>query len=327
MSEVFLTPQLFYFGVVFAFLFGITIGSFLNVVIYRVPNNININFPPSHCPKCKHKLCALDLVPLFSYLFLGRKCRYCSDPISPRYFTIELITGLLFVATFLKFGWSIETVIYALFISALICVFMIDYDTYTIPFSLIIFTCALGIVRDIINIIIASQYAVGGIDPYLHIKVPFTGFSFPMLPSIWGIVICFVIFLCITLFSMLFRKEGGMGGGDTLLACAIGSVLTNTTYGLWQPVASFFIAIFLGAIVGVIIIIVASVKGKNEVSEKERKLKEELEFSDEENNDILMKPIPFGPYMVTGALFVMFFFNLIIKAWDWYYISFIIPKP
>ena len=304
--DLYLTKELFWFGIVFAFLFGITVGSFLNVVIYRVPNKININFPPSHCPKCKHRLCAADLVPLFSYLFLGRKCRYCGDPISARYFTIELITGLLYVALFYVFGYSWICVIYALFLSCLICVFMIDFDTYTIPVSLIIFGIALGIIKDIINIIIAGQYAVGGIDPYMHIKIPWTEISFPMLPSLCGIVVCFIIFAAITLLgTLIFRKEA-MGGGDTLLACVIGAVLSNTQYGVWQPVVSFFIAIFLGAIIGIADNFIR--RKKNDENAKEGQ-------------------IPFGPYMVLGAFAVMFFFDVILKAWNWYYLNFLFIKP
>ena len=305
-SDIYITKSLFYFGVIFAFLFGITIGSFLNVVIYRVPNGININFPPSHCPKCKHRLGPLDLFPLFSYLFLGRKCRYCGDPISPRYFTIELITGLLFVGIFLKFGYSLPCIIFALFAACLICVFMIDFDTYTIPVSLIIFGVALGLCKDIINIILAGQYAVGGFDPYMHIKIPWTDISFPMLPSVWGIIICFLIFMGITLFGTLIFRREAMGGGDTLLACAIGAVLSNGEYGVWPAVASFFIAIFVGAVIGSIEKVIR--EKKNDANAKEGM-------------------IPFGPYMVIGAFVSIFCFELILKAWNWYYLAFLMPKP
>lgn len=303
--DLYITEKLFYLGIVFSFLFGITIGSFLNVVIYRVPNNININFPPSHCPKCKHRLGPLDLFPLFSYLCLGRKCRYCGDPISPRYFTVELITGILFICLFLCFGYSISTVIYALFVSCLICVFMIDFDTYTIPYSLIIFGVSLGIIKDIINIIIANQYAVGGTDPFMHIKIPFTSVSFSMMPSICGIVVGFVIFMFITLFGkLLFRKEA-MGGGDTLLACVIGAVLSNPTYGVMQPIVSFFIAIFLGAIIGSVENLIR--RQKNDENAKEGQ-------------------IPFGPYMVLGAFIVLYLYKYILMGWNWYYINFLLTK-
>ncbi len=95
-------------GSLIAFTYGIVVGSFLNVCIYRWPNEQSIVKPPSHCPKCNTRLKGVDLVPLFSFLFLGRKCRYCGAPISWRYFTIELITGLMFLAVYLKFGYTID---------------------------------------------------------------------------------------------------------------------------------------------------------------------------------------------------------------------------
>lgn len=304
--DLYLSNELFWLGIIFSFLFGITVGSFLNVVVYRVPNGININFPPSHCPKCKHRLCAADLVPLFSYLFLGRKCRYCSDPISPRYFTVELITGLLYTALFYVYGYSWTCLFYFLFVSCLICIFLIDFDTYTIPVSLIVFGLCVGIIKDIFNIIIAGQFAVGGFDPYIHIKIPWTEFSFPMLPSVWGIFVCFVFFVCITLFgTLLFRKEA-MGGGDTLLACVIGANLTNTANGVWQPVVSFIVAIFLGAIIGILDNFIR--KNHNDENAKEGQ-------------------IPFGPYMVLGAFSVMFFYGLILKGWMLYCTAFLAPGP
>jgi len=84
------------------FVVGAVVGSFLNVVIYRLPRNESIAFPPSHCPKCNHKLAPWDLIPILSYLFLEGRCRYCGEPISWQYPVVETITGLLFaVASFL----------------------------------------------------------------------------------------------------------------------------------------------------------------------------------------------------------------------------------
>ncbi len=81
-------------GSLIAFVYGTVVGSFLNVCIYRLPEERSIVNPPSHCPNCDTRLKAVDLIPLLSFLFLGRKCRYCGAPISWRYFTVELITGV-----------------------------------------------------------------------------------------------------------------------------------------------------------------------------------------------------------------------------------------
>src|SRR3989338_2701605 len=90
----------------FIFILGTCIGSFLNVCIVRMPQNKSIIFPSSHCVKCNKPLVWYDNVPLFSYLFLGGRCRYCKEKFSIRYFVVELLTGALFVTLFLQFGLS-----------------------------------------------------------------------------------------------------------------------------------------------------------------------------------------------------------------------------
>ena len=95
-------PQIFTFWIVITFIFGCCIGSFLNVCIWRVPRGMSIVSPPSHCPKCDHKITALENIPLLSWVFLGGKCSSCHEPITVRYFLVELVTGLLFALIFLK---------------------------------------------------------------------------------------------------------------------------------------------------------------------------------------------------------------------------------
>src|SRR5690349_9021496 len=87
-------------------LLGLAIGSFLNVVIARVPKEESIVRPPSRCPRCGHSLAWYENIPLFSYLALRGKCSSCKAPISPRYPLVELLTGLLFLACLVRFGWS-----------------------------------------------------------------------------------------------------------------------------------------------------------------------------------------------------------------------------
>ena len=96
-----------WFWITTAFLFGICIGSFLNVVVYRLPragDDLNLSKPQwSFCPNCHSRLTAVDLVPLLSFLLLRRRCRQCKQPIAWRYFLVELMTGALFVALYLRF--------------------------------------------------------------------------------------------------------------------------------------------------------------------------------------------------------------------------------
>ncbi|MDZ4993096.1 prepilin peptidase [Clostridium perfringens] len=111
------------------FLFGLIIGSFLNVCIFRIPAGESIAFPPSHCSICKRKLKSIDLIPVLSYLFLGGKCRYCKTKISIRYPLVELLTGFLYFCVYKYYGISFLTIKYLVLITFLIVISLIDYDT------------------------------------------------------------------------------------------------------------------------------------------------------------------------------------------------------
>ncbi|MCX6345615.1 MAG: prepilin peptidase [Armatimonadetes bacterium] len=280
-------------GSIISFVYGTVVGSFLNVCIFRIPAEQSIVQPPSHCPKCDKKLKSLDLVPLFSFLFLGRKCRYCGTPISWRYFTVELITGLLFLATYLRYGFAIDFYVYVLFISAMLVAFFVDVDQMIIPDQVVIFGLILGLGKDVAHII-------AGDAKLLSIPTA-SGSSLPMLPSIAGMVMCAGIFYLIAYIGyFLFKPKdlvdeeeygGALGGGDINLAAAIGAVL-----GAQLAVISFFLAVVLGAVIGVVILIL-----------KARSEKKGIPWRTE---------IPFGPYMVTGAIVVMLLYPQLTRLWD-----------
>lgn len=117
----------------FALVLGLLVGSFLNVVVHRLPKGKSIVFPPSHCPHCGHPLGPTDLVPVLSYLLLGGKCRYCGKPISPRYPLVEALTGGLFLLASLFYPPSWEALLVFAFLSFLVALAFIDLDTYELP--------------------------------------------------------------------------------------------------------------------------------------------------------------------------------------------------
>lgn len=129
------------------FLYGIVIGSFLNVCILRVPLRESIAKERSHCMKCGYQLAWFDLIPLFSYLFLGGKCRKCKEHISAQYPIIEGLNGVLYVLIFLFNGWSIDSIIYCLLTSALLVLMVIDYREHEIPRGVNMFILALGLIN------------------------------------------------------------------------------------------------------------------------------------------------------------------------------------
>ena len=115
------------------FLYGIVIGSFLNVLIYRIPKKENIVTTRSHCMNCGYQLRWYDLVPLFSYLALGGRCRKCKAHISAQYPIIEALNGVLYLLVFWKYGMSVDSLVYCLLFSALLALSVIDFRTYEIP--------------------------------------------------------------------------------------------------------------------------------------------------------------------------------------------------
>ena len=125
--------------VFYIFLIGIIIGSFSNVCILRIPKEESIIFPASHCSTCKKSIGAFDLIPLISYVFLKGKSRCCKNKISIRYPIIELISGILFILIYLKYGLSINFVKYAIFFSLMLVIGFIDFDTSEVYLSTIIF--------------------------------------------------------------------------------------------------------------------------------------------------------------------------------------------
>ena len=117
-------------------MFGMIFGSFLNVVVYRVPNGLSIVSPPSACPKCGYVLKWYDNIPVLSWIFLRGKCRKCKLPISIEYPIIELITGLITLGLFFYFGPSLKLIIYIPLAYTLLCITLVDFKTYSIPYGL-----------------------------------------------------------------------------------------------------------------------------------------------------------------------------------------------
>lgn len=202
------------------FIYGIVFGSFFNVVGLRVPKKESIVSPPSHCTTCNRKLGALDLVPVFSYLFLKGKCRGCGSKISPLYPFMEFVTGLLFALSFYKLGFSGELIIALLFVSLLVIItvsdiaYMLIPNKVLLPFAIILFGARLFI----------------PLEPWWN--------------SLVGALVGFGVLYMIAVLS-----KGGMGGGDIKLFFVIGLVL-GTVYTL----LTLFVASVIGAVIGVIIL-------------------------------------------------------------------------
>ena len=183
------------------FFTGLIIGSFLNVCIYRIPLEQSIVSPSSHCFHCKTPLSLWDLIPVFSLIFLKGKCRYCKTKISPRYLVVEILTGIIFLLLFLKFGLSIEYFFYLVLLCILICVTFIDYDYKIIPDEFILLGFGYGLIYRLIMYVFMKE-------------------SIDTINILLGFLIGGGFFLLIAIVS-----NGGMGGGDIKLMAMLGFLL------------------------------------------------------------------------------------------------------
>ena len=200
------------------FLYGITIGSFLNVCIYRIPKKENIVTTRSHCMQCGYQLKWYDLLPLFSWLVLGGKCRKCKAKISVQYPLIEVLNGIFYLLIFACYGISIEMLLYSLLASALIVISVIDFRTYEIPFGINVFIAFLGLVRVLTDWSNWLEYVVG----FFSVSV-----------------VLYVIYVV--------TNGQGIGGGDIKLMAASGLLL-----GWKSNIFAFLLGCMLGSVCHVI---------------------------------------------------------------------------
>lgn len=143
------------------FLYGIVFGSFLNVLIYRLPLKENIATESSHCMKCGKKIQWYDLIPLISYILLGGKCRNCKSKISIQYPIIEATNGIGYVLIFLINGLSIESALMCFVFSIFIVISVIDWRTFEIPFALNVAIGVLAVIRIILDYENLLEYLIG----------------------------------------------------------------------------------------------------------------------------------------------------------------------
>lgn len=211
--------------IILVIIYGLLIGSFLNVLIYRIPREESIAFPGSHCPECDHKLRWYDNIPVVSYMMLKGKCRYCGTRISAQYPLIETINAIVYVVLYIFFGWSIDFVAFALIASVLIAIAGIDLKEQIIPDSLVLSVLVIEVLHKTLN------YFISGVYPSLA-------------DSLLGLVVAGGIFLLIVLLS-----KGGMGGGDVTLIGALGFVL-----GVKGILLTIFFSFILGAIISIFLL-------------------------------------------------------------------------
>jgi leader peptidase (prepilin peptidase)/N-methyltransferase len=219
------------FELFIVFVFGLTVGSFCNVVIYRLPQGKSIVIPGSQCRSCGNSIRPWDNVPLLSYVLLRGRCRFCKELISVRYPAVELASAILCMLLWYKFGFTLTFVLYGLLTSTLLVVALIDFDHKIIP-----------------NIITLPGLAIG------------LGLSLWVLPisplaSLLGLLIGSMLFYLIAIVS-----KGGMGGGDIKLIAMIGAFLG------WQgALFTILSGALMGSLVGMMLMLLGKKGRKDKV--------------------------------------------------------------
>ena len=205
---------------------GTILGSFYNVVAYRLPKGESIIYPASHCPNCNHKLRPWELIPIFSYLLQGGKCVSCKQKISIFYPISEILCGLLFVFCYLSFGLSLDLIIALTFVSLLIIVILSDYYYMIIEDSVLI---VFGI------LLIIEIFFIHGFD-YL-------------LSSLLSSLIAFLIMLILKIAGDLAFKRESLGGGDIKLMAIFGLMI-----GWDMSIITIFLSAFIALPVSIFIL-------------------------------------------------------------------------
>lgn len=272
-------------GLIFTLVFGTVVGSFLNVVIHRVPNEQSIVFPNSACPKCGASIKPYDNIPILSWLILGGKCRNCKAPISARYPAVELLTGLVFTVVFWQIGFNAFLPVALIFAAVMISLIFIDAGHMILPnvitYPLFVFAI---LVRLIYPVVFGTEY--------------FSDMSFA--PASWmngypawvaSLVGAFAgavagggsLWLVGELWKRL-RGVEAMGLGDVKMMLGVGALL-----GWRLTLLSIFLGAFSGAVIGIILI--ARQKDKD-----------------------MQAQIPFGIFLGTGSLLALLFGERLV-AW------------
>src|SRR5258706_287498 len=269
---------------IFVFIFGAAIGSFLNVVIYRVPNELSIVLPNSACPNCKTPIKPYDNIPILGWLMLGGKCRSCKEAIAWRYPAVELLTALLFVLTYWQLGLTAFLPVALAFVAAMIALVFIDAEHMILPnvITYPMFVIAL-IVRFVYPIAFGTTFSDTTYAPVslLHGWPPW---ALSLAGALFGALIGGGSLWLVGALWKLLRGVDAMGLGDVKLLLGIGALL-----GWRLTILTIFIGAFTGALAGIVVV----------MRQKDRDFQTQ---------------IPFGIFLGIGSVVALLFGDQII-AW------------
>lgn len=263
------------------FLFGLVIGSFLNVCILRIPADKSIVLPASSCPKCGKAIAPYDNIPVLSWLILGGKCRNCKTKISAMYPAVELLTGLLFLACYFAFGLTVDAAKWAVFAALLVVLTITDLRERILPDEVNFFGLGAGLLFSFFTKPLDGT-ALWIANHWFDFPPPRPALSFAdaVLGAVAGSGFLWVVA------EGYFRLRGreGMGLGDVKMMAAVGAFL-----GPQRTLLTVLAGSLLGSVIGILLIAISK-KGRD-------------------------YELPFGTFLGAGALLVVFFGT---SALHWY---------
>ncbi len=284
----------------FFFLFGIVIGSFLNVCITRIPEGLSIVRPASRCPRCQTPIKPYDNIPILSWFLLRGKCRSCALPISPMYPIIEFLTGAYFVLTYYAFGITLPTFKWLFFGCLLIILIVTDLLVRLLPDAVNFFGLGLGLAFAT-RVFPSSFLGIYGLWFRLPHKLPH-GFA-GVIDSLLGAAFGSLLLLAAAVVYKLVRKRDGMGMGDVKMMLMIGAFL-----GLRGAFLTILFGTLLGSIVGIGTVLVLYLSGwKRDLAA--RAARRGLGHSNANSLRLAIAyqyQFPLGSFLGIAALFVVF---------------------
>jgi len=294
--------------IVFIFLFGIVIGSFLNVCITRIPEEISIVSPGSRCPRCKTPIKAYDNVPVFGWLWLRGKCRACGEPISPMYPLIELVTGLLFVAAYLDFGITQALVKWIFFTCLVIVLTITDLRVRMLPDVINWPGFAAGL---LFSAFVPPNDGIAGFLAYRLFQVRLPGAATGILDGLIGAAFGSFLLLGLAKAYKAARGREGMGMGDVKMMAMVGAFL-----GLRGTFLTILVGSLLGSVIGLSVVLALFLGGWGSALAKrgrrrglgtERGLRWTIASQYQ---------LPLGTFLGIGALVIVYATPLVSARWS-----------
>jgi leader peptidase (prepilin peptidase)/N-methyltransferase len=308
--------QLFPLGVASAFIFGLAMGSFLNVCIYRLPQGLSVVHPRSACPGCGARIRAYDNIPVLSWVLLRGRCRDFKAPISARYALVELSTALLFVFCFVRFGFTLETIKYSTLSFLLLGLIFTDVDCRLLPDALTLPGLALGF---LFSLLVTTEPFISLLLPYRVWRVFPPALAWraaSLIDSLSGALLGSLLIYGAGF--LYFRLKGieGMGFGDVKLMAMVGAYL-----GMPLTVFTIGSSALLASIFGLTTMLVVWRKRLRRRQSRARESAEEARRRAWRSAYLVYRnyEIPFGSFLGTMAIVALFYghalMDLYLRLW------------